>query len=244
MAFKACDSGLTEDGAPLCWQAKPVSRRRWASPLLYYITDRQQFAGDEGQKREKLLQKIAECAAAGVDYLQLREKDLSGRELERLANDVMSAIPAGSKTRLLINGRTDIALACGAHGVHLPAGDISASDVRSLWMKVSQDAIPPVIGVSAHSLSEVLSAEAHGADFVVFGPVFQKDGRTNAAGLEELQEVCTQSTIPVQALGGVTLENARQCLQAGAAGVAGIRLFQAGDVSEICNRLRNSTASR
>lgn len=210
-----------------------MSRHRWASPLLYYITDRQQFAGDEGQKREKLLQKIAECASADVDYVQLREKDLSPRELEKLIRDAKAAIPAGSKTLLLINGRTDIALACGAHGVHLPAGSISASDVRSLWMKASQDAVSPVIGVSAHSLPEVLSAEAHGADFVVFGPVFQKEGRTNAAGLEELREVCTQSTIPVLALGGVTKENAELCLQAGAAGVAGIRLVQLQDVAAL-----------
>jgi thiamine-phosphate pyrophosphorylase len=219
-----------------------VSPQEWASPLLYYITDRQQFAGDERQKREKLLQKIAECAAAGADYVQLREKDLSARNLERLTRDARATIPTGSKTRLLINGRTDIALACGAHGVHLPVGSISASEVRSVWMKASRDAASPVIGVSAHSLPEVMSAEAHGADFVVFGPVFQKEARVNAAGLEQLQAVCRQTTIPVLALGGVTLENARQCLQAGAAGVAGIRLFQAAD-AEICNRLRSSTAN-
>lgn len=183
------------------------------------------------------MQKIVECAAAGVDYIQLREKDLSGRELERLAREAVAAIPSGSRTRLLINSRIDVALACGAHGVHLPAGSISASEVRGVWMKASRKGAAPVIGVSAHSLAEVLSAEAHGANFVVFGPVFEKDGRANPAGLEHLAEVCRSCAIPVLALGGVTPENAQVCLGAGAGGIAGIRLFQSADVESLAEQL-------
>ena len=206
-------------------------------PLLYYITDRQQFAGDEERKRAQLLQKIAECASAGVDYIQLREKDLSAREFERLARDAVKAVPANSKTRLLINGRTDVALACGAHGVHLPANSIPASEARAVWMKASRSAIAPAVGVSTHSLAEVLSAEAHGADFAVFGPVFEKGGQANPGGLEQLREVCKHVGIAVLALGGVTPENVPLCLQAGAAGVAGIRLFQTEDVAQFVGRL-------
>lgn len=228
---------MMEDSDPLCWQAKPASRARPARPLLYYITDRRQFAGTEGQKRERLLQKIVECGAAGVDYIQLREKDLSGRELERLAKAAMAAIPSGSRTRLLINDRTDVALACGAHGVHLPAGSISASEARAVWMKASRNGAAPVIGVSTHSLAEALLAEAHGADFVVFAPVFEKEGSANPAGLEELAEICRSCTIPVLGLGGVTPENAQLCLGAGAAGIAAIRLFQSADVEALAEQL-------
>lgn len=224
----------------MCWQAKSAPRGGSDRPLLYYITDRRQFAGDEQQQCAKLRQRIAECAAAGVDYIQLREKGLSLRELERLAREAVAAIPAGSNARLLINSRADIALACGAQGVHLPADSISAAEVRAIWMKVSPSGTTPVIGVSAHSLQEVLSAEAHGADFVVFGPMFEKQGRSNPTGLEELRKVCSQAAIPVLALGGVTAENARLCLEAGAAGIAGIRLFQLGEADEAARKVRGS----
>ena len=86
---------------------------------LYYITDRRQFPGDCHEQEQRLLAKIAECAAAGVEYIQLREKDLEARALEDLAMKAMAAL-GGSGTKLLINSRTDVALACGAHGVHLP----------------------------------------------------------------------------------------------------------------------------
>ena len=90
---------------------------------LYYITDRRQFAGDAHEQEQRLLAKIAECAAAGVEYIQLREKDLESRALEELALKAMAAL-GSSRTQLLINSRTDVALACGAHGVHLPANDL------------------------------------------------------------------------------------------------------------------------
>ena len=113
---------------------------------LYYITDRRQFAGDAREQEQRLLAKIAECAAAGVEYIQLREKDLEARELEDLAHKAMAAIGA-SRTQLLINGRTDVALACGAHGVHLPANDLSASEVRSIFARAGRS--EPVLGFCA-----------------------------------------------------------------------------------------------
>lgn len=207
---------------------------------LYYITDRRQFPGDGQEQEERLLAKIAECAAAGVEYIQLREKDLETRALEALALKAMAAL-AGSRTQLLINGRTDVALACGAHGVHLPANDLSASEVLSIFARGGRS--EPVIGVSTHSASEVASAEAHGASFAVFGPVFEKSGSANYDGLEQLRRIChrteaAQPPMPVWALGGITLENAGQCIGAGAAGIAAIRLFQENDVNAIVKKLR------
>lgn len=213
--------------------------------LLYYITDRHLFPGNGTEQERQLLAKIAECAAAGVDLVQLREKDLSTRALEELAHKALAAL-GGSRTRLLINSRTDIALACGAHGVHLPANDVPASEVRALMARVAMTGAGlPVIGVSAHSVAEVASAEAHGADFAVFAPVFEKSGTASHEGLKLLREAChrtetAQPPMPVLALGGVTLQNARQCVEAGAAGIAGIRLFQQNDVHAIVKELRES----
>ena len=208
-------------------------------PQLYYITDRRQFPGDAQEQERRLLEKIAECAAAGVDLIQLREKDLGAGALEALAIKAMAAL-TGSRTRLLINSRTDVALACGADGVHLPANDLAASDVRAVFARAGVS--EPVIGVSTHSAAEVARAEAHGANFAVFGPVFEKSGSANREGLEQLRQVChrteaAQPPMPVLALGGITLENARLCMEAGAAGVAAIRLFQQNDVHGVVKKL-------
>jgi len=208
-------------------------------PQLYYITDRRQFPGDRPEQERRLLEKIAECAAAGVDLVQLREKDLSARALEELAYKAMAAL-AGSRTRLLINSRTDVALACGAHGVHLPANDLAASDARAIFAQAGVS--EPMIGVSTHSAAEAASAEAHGADFAVFGPVFEKSGTASREGLEQLRQIChraeaAQPPMPVLALGGITLENAPLCVAAGAAGVAAIRLFQENKVHVVVQKL-------
>jgi thiamine-phosphate pyrophosphorylase len=212
--------------------------------LLYYITDRTQFPGDENTRRRALLDKVAEAAASGVDYIQVREKDLSGRELESLANAEVRIVHQNSRstptTRLLINSRVDVAIACGADGVHLRSEDISPRDVRKVWNARMSEA--PVIGVSCHTVGDVARAAAVGADLAVFAPVFEKRDMPNtpATGLSALREACQQK-IPVLALGGVNLENARSCIEAGAAGIAGIRLFQQGNISEVVRRLRTLT---
>jgi thiamine-phosphate pyrophosphorylase len=209
--------------------------------LLYYITDRRQFPGTPTEQQERLPEKIGECAASGVDYIQLREKDLTTRELERLAGRARAAIPANSRTRLLINSRLDVALACGAHGVHLPSNWLPASEARAILMRAGQSR--PIIGVSTHSAAEVAAAEAHGADFVVFGPAFEKNGAANLAGLEQLAVVSRRS-MPVLALGGISLENAEQCLVVGASGIAGIRMFQNEDVASVVSVLRRLQPAR
>jgi thiamine-phosphate pyrophosphorylase len=210
-------------------------------PLLCYITDRRQFPGNGREQQLRLLEKIAECAAAGVNYIQLREKDLSIRELQELAQRAVAALPSASQTKLLINSRIDVALACGAHGVHLPADDIRASEARALFVQTGK--ATPVIGVSCHTVQEVAMAEAHGADFAVFAPVFEKDGQRNSSGLDLLRQACKRpdmaaTPILVLALGGVTLENAAQCVSAGASGIAAVRLFQQNDVAPIVEALR------
>ena len=209
-----------------------------------------QLGVDERSRRERLLRRIAEAAEAGVDYVQLRERDLSARELERHATQSVAAV-RGSKTRLLINSRVDVALAVGANGVHLRSTDMPASEGRAIWAK-SAGTTQCVIGVSCHSLAEVLTAEAHGADFVVFGPVFGKRGSSEQpTGVEVMASVVRRGgpidkkveagqslRMPVIALGGITLNNAAECLRAGAAGIAGIRLFQEGDLADTVKRLR------
>ena len=211
--------------------------------LLCYITDRRQFPCNPVEQRQRLLEKVAECVAAGVDYLQLREKDLSIRELESLARDVMRLFPAGVHTRLLVNSRLDVALSCGAAGVHLPARDLPPSEARSLLATAGM--AHPVIGVSTHCLQEVMHAESHGADFAVFGPVFEKDSQASVNGLEKFREASRRPAVgtpmPLLALGGVTVDNAAQCIEAGAAGIAGIRLFQENNVQKLIEELNHGS---
>ena len=166
-----------------------------------------------------------------MDYLQLREKDLPAREQEALGREAVARIrDAGTNTRLLINSRTDVAIAVEADGVHLRSHDVSPQDVRKVWRGKA------LVAVSCHTEPEIMAAEEAGADFVVFGPVFEKSDLP-AAGIEALQMVCRHK-IPVFVLGGMTLDNARACAEAGAAGIAGIRLFQQNDIAAVVRNLR------
>jgi thiamine-phosphate pyrophosphorylase len=223
--------------------------------LLYYITDRAAFPGNERTRQRRVLDKIAEAAVCRVDYIQLREKDLSARELESLACEAIAIIrklktkDPEQKTAMLLNSRTDIALASHTDGVHLRSDDVSPEDVRIAWKlegqacgagALAREPSPrePVIGVSCHSPEEVAQAAANRATFAVFGPVFQKKDST-PVGLGILTHAC-RTNIPVFALGGVTVQNAVACLHAGAAGIAGIRLFQENDISAVVRALRSS----
>ncbi len=220
-----------------------------ARPLLYYITDRAQFPGDETTRRKRLLEKIAEAAGAEVDFIQLREKDLSARDLEALAREAI-AILRDSKLRtknqdlrsvFLINSRTDIALAVGAGGVHLRSDDISPTEARHLWQQLTGGTpARATVSVSCHQTSEIQQAALAGADLALFAPVFEKKNASEAtpAGLEALRRAC-RAKIPVLALGGITVENAPRCLAAGAAGIAAIRLFQENDIAEVVGRTRD-----
>ena len=202
--------------------------------LLYYITNRSAFGGSESERQARLLDKIEEAARAGVQFIQLREKDLSGRALEKLAIEAVRRVQ-GTHSKLLVNSRTDIAIAAGAHGVHLRSDDIGADRARTIFEQAGvTDAI---IGVSCHHKSEVEAAERRGADLIVFGPVFEaKSGVPAPGGLARLR-LAAKLHRQVFALGGVTLENAGECAVSGAAGIAGIRLFQENDIAGVVSKL-------
>lgn len=219
--------------------------------FLYYITDRKQLSADPEQCIRLLLERIRAAAEAGIDAIQLRERDLTAKELVELAsraNEIVKQTNVTSsakvQTRLLINSRVDVALACGCDSVHLRSDDILPADARAVLVEAG--ATRPFVAVSCHSVSEVELAAGHGADFVVLGPVFGKaDGSLPALGLPSLEDARHRlkfgsSGMPIIALGGITLENARQCLQAGAAGIAGIRLFQTGNIASTISQLRSA----
>ena len=151
--------------------------------------------------------------AAEADVIQVRDKDLPARELLELTLRVLSLGP-----KVVVNDRADVALAAGAHGVHLRSNPIPPLE----WRRI----LPPgfLIGVSCHSIEDI--REAEGADYVFFSPVFESPGHGPAAGLEALGRAVRAAAIPVIALGGITSDNAPACIDAGAAGIAGIRLFR------------------
>jgi thiamine-phosphate pyrophosphorylase len=174
--------------------------------IRYYVTDRQQ--GD-------IVGFAYRAVREGVDMIQVREKDLPARELFKLVSRIRD-LATGTKTRVLVNDRLDVALAAGVDGVHLPSNGLPVDRVRPLVK---------VLGVSVHSLQEAIIAEKARADFVVFGPIFDTPGK-NAIGLEPLREVVAAVKIPVLAIGGITAKNTQQVRATGAAGIAAIRLFQ------------------
>jgi thiamine-phosphate pyrophosphorylase len=162
---------------------------------------------------------VRAAVEAEVPLFQIREKSLPARVLYELVTSA-AKITRGSKTQLLVNDRSDIARAAGADGVHLTTRSLPADVVRGIYGPEF------LIGVSTHSLEEARAARDAGADFVVFGPVFEKHGFSAPQGLEKLRQVTGElGEFPVLAIGGITLENVAACLEAGASGVAAIRLL-------------------
>ena len=176
----------------------------------------------ESPEFSNILLFVEAAAAAEIQLLQIREKSLSPRVLYELTSRAV-AITRGTATRLLVNDRFDIARAAGADGVQLTSHSLPASEIR----RISDDDF--VIGVSTHSLETALSARAEGADFVVFGPVFETPSKQiygEPQGLEKLREVTKAlEGFPVIAIGGIDLENVLECFREGASGMAAIRLF-------------------
>lgn len=212
--------------------------------IRYAITDRIRSAGTESERRKELLRNAAAWAAEGVDFVQLREKDLEAGALADLARGIQAVFReqerhVGQRPKLLINSRADVAVAVEADGVHLTAqpGSLTPDDVRRLYAEVG---LPePVVSVSCHSLGDVVSARTAGASLILFGPVFEKviaDPEQPASaealisygtGINLLRTVCAAAgPVPVLGLGGITDKNAGACLEAGAAGIAAIRLFR------------------
>ncbi len=185
--------------------------------LRCYITDRHTLPSGR-----TLLDSISSNLQAGADWIQIREKDLSPRELYDLVRAAI-ALPNPRNVAILVNARVDVALAAGAAGVHLPSNSPAPRSWRGLVPKGF------LIGVSCHTREEVQTAGEQGADYVVFGPVFSplsKGSDLVPRGLDGLTESVAATDIPVLALGGVTNQNAGLCIAAGAKGIAAISLFQ------------------
>jgi thiamine-phosphate pyrophosphorylase len=169
-------------------------------------------------------------AHQGVQFVQLREKQLAAGELVKLATALRTALREAGETKLLVNGRADVAVAAGADGVHLTsrAGELTPEQVRQVFRTAG--AAVPVVSASCHTLDEVRRAVADGVDLILFGPVFEKRVAgavvAEGVGLEALRAACAAAQgTPVLALGGVTWPRSELCIEAGAAGVAAIRLF-------------------
>lgn len=201
--------------------------------LLYAITSRKLLTGDENARRDALVELARGWARGGVDTIQVREKDLALTELQVLARRIVEAVraesgPTGapSATRVLVNGPAQVAIDAGADGVHLHGG-MGANAVRAALQAYARQAKEAVVSAACHSAEEI--REAAGASMLLFSPVFEKvTGETHqrGQGLAALRAaVDLASPTPVLALGGVTEKNAVACVQAGAAGVAAIRLF-------------------
>lgn len=150
-----------------------------------------------------------------VNFIQIREPTLSARELARVVRKAMAFGP-----RVLVNDRADVAIACGAAGVHLRSGSVGPRTIGRIAP------VGFVISVACHSAEDVNRAE--GADYAVLAPIFKPLSKADAhepLGLEMLRQIASRASIPVIALGGITESNANICIAAGAAGVAGITLF-------------------
>lgn len=253
----------------------PVARK---APILCYVTGGRSLSfSTPSDFSSALNQKIAAVASAGVDWIQLREKQLCARELSNLAREAFRRAPVypggeRARARMIVNDRLDVAIAERADGVHLGENGVPVKETKlfleslrvaqaplftleghapalpALGLPVTARTAPQnfLLGVSCHSLEGAKAAARDGASYVFFGPIFATPSKAafgQPQGTARLAEVCLSVSIPVLAIGGITLENAAVCIKAGAAGIAAIRLFQeAPDASAIVKELRQRTA--
>lgn len=218
------------------------------APVLCYVTDRRILSGTAGSKEPGALpHKIEAAGAAGVDWIQIREKDLSGKDSAQLTREALSRVAKWAANRaapakILVNDRLDIALSERADGVHLSERGLPVSDAKRLVNSLGRSR-EFLIGKSCHSLEAAKSAEKSGADYIFFGPIFATPSKAvygAPQGLERLAEICDAVSISVMAIGGITLTNSSACLAAGASGIAAIRLFQdATDIAAVVADFRS-----
>jgi thiamine-phosphate pyrophosphorylase len=215
-------------------------------PIIYLITSGTTTSNTTPDTEDflHLLNLVRAAIAAQIPLFQIREKNLSARLLYELTTKA-AALVQGSATRLLVNDRADIALAAGADGVHLTSRSLPVSVVRATYGSQL------MVGVSIHGIVEAEAARSGGADFVVFGPVFETESKRSFGepqGISKLAEVVAAiPELPVIAIGGISTDNSEDCLQTGAAGVAAIRLLNDADsldsiVAEIRRRDRVNSA--
>lgn len=205
-------------------------------PLIYLITDRHQLSPSEGTTDlTSLVDFISAAAKAGVDMIQIRERDLTTRVLFKFTESIVDSLRPFN-TRVLVNDRADVAASLGA-GVHLTTRSMTAETVRNTF------GAELLTGVSTHSIEEATAAESGGADFIVFGPVFETESKKSygpPVGLDKLEEACLRLKIPVLALGAVKLSNFGEALDRGAAGIAAISLFtDTDDLRSVVNEIKS-----
>ena len=223
------------------------------TPILCYVTDRKGLTSGDNDQKQALLKRVAAAAAAGVDWIQMREKDLSGKELSSLTCDAVAQTKqinerSTKATRILVNERFDVAYSERAGGVHLGEHSLPVADVCK-WLAAKQDLAERnkfLVGVSCHSVQAAATAARNGADYIFFGPVFATPSKARFGapqGLQRLAEACSAVSIPVLAIGGVTLNNASDCFAAGSGGIAAMRLFQeAENLAALVTQLRAKSA--
>lgn len=225
----------------------PIERN---NPIVCYVTRRKSLACPE--PAETVREKIREAVRAGADWVQIREKDMAGAALLALAREAIAAAreeaarTGGARAaRVIVNDRLDVAMAAGAGGVHLGGESLPVSAVGA-WRRAGNLPTEFLIGASCHSVEAAAEAGTGGADYIFFGPVFESPEKLRFGppqGLEKLREICGAVRIPVIAIGGVDAQNAEDCLRAGAAGIAAIRMFQdassENELREIIARVHN-----
>jgi thiamine-phosphate pyrophosphorylase len=214
---------------------------RLACPAIFLVSPGlSRSEDDEGWRR--VVRSSAAAATTGIDVIQIREPWLPDRALARLVREVLQRAE-GSATSVVVNDRPDIALACGAAGVHLRSAGMEPSRVRTL---LSTDML---VGRSVHSVAAAREAASGGVDYVFFGTIFSsptKPAGHPVQGTAELRSVCEAVGVPVIAIGGITLENVSDVARAGAAGVAAIGLFaeatgpDGAEMSTVVRRLRRA----
>jgi thiamine-phosphate pyrophosphorylase len=213
------------------------------------VTDRKALPGVKAAGlllNKMLLDTIRASAAAGVDWVQIREKDLSARELFGLVREAItlaSVRPDSIRShpiKVIVNDRLDVALAAGAAGVHLGHASAPVREVVR-WCRAGNAPADFLVGVSCHSLAGAQEAESAGASYTYFGPIYETPSKIpfgKPHGVEELAQVANAVSIPVIAIGGVNVSTTAECIRAGAAGIAAIRMIQdAADPTALKNAI-------
>jgi len=195
-------------------------------PITCLITKGEATPENFSDQASRITETVKLAVVAEISYVQLREKRISSRQLFELAL-LAASVTKGSNTKLLVNGRLDIAIAAGANGVHLPEDGVPVAALRA------QIGSRFIIGASVHSLESALDAKKDGADFVIFGPVFDSSEK-KGVGVDNLAEICDEmGDFPVIAVGGIERENAADVLKNGAAGYAAIRYLNEAVKSDL-----------
>lgn len=191
---------------------------------------------------------IERAVVAGVDWIQIREKELAARELLELTLRAVTVArqEANARTRVMVNDRLDVAIAAGAAGVHLGGDSIPVAEAVQ-WCRAGNAPPDFMVGASCHDIQEAIAAERAGGNYIFFGPIYETPAKMKFGapqGVDKLAEVCRSVQIPVLAIGGIDEKNAGTCLRAGAEGVAAIRLFQqspdAASLGGVVMRLRTT----